>query len=143
MIELPVRLLNDICYKMATNLAEVDSSDPTQEQYLAQTYFFLERMTSKLLASTLEDMILILINSIPAGTMPEKVQLSYLQLLYESIIALVHIDEHSCNRVLSPVISVLLEMLAINQKIAKFAHNQLTFVINNCIRSSLWRKTND
>lgn len=41
MIELPVRLLNDICYKMVTNLAEVDSSDPTQEQYLAQTYFFL------------------------------------------------------------------------------------------------------
>lgn len=50
-------------------------------------------MTSKLLASTLQDMILILINSIPAGTMPEKVQLSYLQLLYECIIALVNISE--------------------------------------------------
>lgn len=92
MIELPVRLLNDICYKLAANLAEVDTSDPSQEQYLAQTYFFLEKMASKLLASTLEDMILILINSIPAGTMSEKVQLSYLQLLYEATIALVHIN---------------------------------------------------
>jgi hypothetical protein len=53
MIELPVRLLNDICYKFAANLSEMDSSDPSQEQFLAQTYFFLEKMTSKLLASTL------------------------------------------------------------------------------------------
>lgn len=92
MIELPVRLLNDICYKVASNLTDIDSSDPSQEQILSQTYFFLEKMSSKLLASTLEDMILILINSVPAGTMPEKVQLSYLQLLYEFTIALVHIS---------------------------------------------------
>ena len=97
-------------------------------------------MTSKLLASTLEDMILILINEIPAGTMHEKVQLSYLQLVYECTIALVHINEVSCNKVLSPVISVFIEMLLINEKIAKFAGNQLVFIVNNCIRSSLWRK---
>ena len=98
-------------------------------------------MASKLLASTLEDMIMILINSIPAGTMHEKVQLSYLQLIYESIIALVHINEQSCCKVLSPTISVFIEMLLVNEKMAKFAGNQLIFIINNCIRSSLWRKT--
>lgn len=123
---------------MASNLSDIDTTDTNQEQYLAQTYFFLEKMSSKLLASTLEDLILILVNSIPAGTMPEKVQLSYLQLLYESTIALVHMSEESCNKVLSPVISVLIEMLLINEKIAKFAGNQLNFIINNCIRPSLW-----
>jgi hypothetical protein len=97
-------------------------------------------MSAKLLASTLEDMILVLVNAIPAGTMSEKVQISYLQLLYESTISLVHISEEGCNRVLSPVISVLIEMLLVNQKIAKFASNQLVFVINNCIRPSLWQK---
>ena len=81
-IELPVRLVNDICYRLASNLAEIDTTDTNQEQYLAQTYFFLEKMSSKLLASTLEDMILVLVNAIPTGTMPEKVQLSYLQLIY-------------------------------------------------------------
>lgn len=85
-------------------------------------------------------MILVLINAIPAGTMPEKVQLSYLQLIYESTITLVHINEEACNRVLSPVISVMIEMLLVNQKMAKFAGNQLNFIINNCIRPSLWKK---
>jgi hypothetical protein len=88
-------------------------------------------------------MILILLSSVPAGTMPEKVQLSFLQLLYEATIALVNISEESCNKILSPVISVLIEMLVINQKIAKFANNQLCFIINNCIRPSLWRKKRD
>jgi hypothetical protein len=87
-IELPVRLINDICHRVAANLGEIDSSDQNQELYLCQTYFFLEKMTGKLLPSTLEDMILVLINSVPAGTQPERVQLSYLQLLYESILAL-------------------------------------------------------
>ena len=49
-------------------------------------------MTGKLLGSTLEDMILVLINVVPGGTMSEKVQLSYLQLLYEATISLVHIN---------------------------------------------------
>ena len=70
----------------------MDCSDENQEQYLSQTYFFLEKMITKLLGSTLEDMILVLINNVPAGSMSEKVQLSYLQLLYESVIALVHIN---------------------------------------------------
>lgn len=143
MAELPVRLLNDICHRIAANLEELDCTDQSQEQYLSQTYFFLEQMTSKLLGSTLEDMILVLINLVPGGTMSEKVQLSYLQLLYESIFALVHINEDACNRVLSPVISVLMEHLLISPKIAKFANNQLTFIINNCIRPSLWRKKQD
>ena len=52
-IELPVRLVNDICYRVASNLTEIDTTDTNQEQYLAQTYFFLEKMSSKLLASTL------------------------------------------------------------------------------------------
>ncbi len=30
MIELPVRLINDICYKVAVNLGETDSTDPSQ-----------------------------------------------------------------------------------------------------------------
>lgn len=87
-----MRLLNDICHRVAANLEEVDCSDENQEQYLSQTYFFLEKMITKLLGSTLEDMILVLINNVPAGSMSEKVQLSYLQLLYESVIALVHIN---------------------------------------------------
>lgn len=100
-------------------------------------------MISKLLASTLEDMILILINSTPAGTMPERVQLSYLQLLYESTMTLVNMSEECCNKILSPVISVLMEMLVVNLKIAKFANNQLNFIIENCIRPSLWTKKHD
>ncbi len=34
-------------------------------------------------------------------------------------------------------------MLVINQKISKFACNQLSFIIQNCIRSSLWRQKQD
>lgn len=40
-LELPVRIVNDICYKVASNLVEIDTTDSSQEQYLAQTYFFL------------------------------------------------------------------------------------------------------
>lgn len=40
-IELPVRLVNDICFKIASNLSETDATDPSQEQFLAQTYYFL------------------------------------------------------------------------------------------------------
>lgn len=53
MIELPVKLLNDICHRVASNLSDIDAADPNEENYLAQTYFFLEKMTSKLLSSTL------------------------------------------------------------------------------------------
>jgi len=53
MVELPVRLINDICHRVAANLEEVDCSDESQEQYLSQTYFFLEKMITKLLGSTL------------------------------------------------------------------------------------------
>jgi hypothetical protein len=41
MAELPVRLLNDIVHRTASNLADIDATDPTEENYLAQTYFFL------------------------------------------------------------------------------------------------------
>lgn len=41
MIELPVRFLNDICHRVASNLADIDAADPNEENYLAQTYFFL------------------------------------------------------------------------------------------------------
>jgi hypothetical protein len=34
----------------------------------------------------------------------------------------------------------MIEMLLVNQKMAKFAGSQLVYIINNCIRSSLWRK---
>lgn len=137
---MPVRLINDICHRVAANLSEIDSSDQNQELYLCQTYFFLEKMTGKLLPSTLEDMILVLINSVPAGTQPERVLLSYLQLIYESILALANSNELASNRLLSPVISVILELLLGGQKVGKFAGNLLTFVMNNCIRPSLWRK---
>jgi hypothetical protein len=93
MVELPVRLLNDICHRVASNLEEIDSADPTHELYLSQTYAFLEKMSPKLLASTLEDMVIVLINLVPGGAMSDKVQLSYLQLLYETTVALVHINE--------------------------------------------------
>jgi hypothetical protein len=36
-----------------------------------------------------------------------------------------------------------MELLLISPKIAKFASNQLTFILNNCIRPSLWRKKQD
>jgi len=41
MIELPVRFLNDICHKIVLNLADYDVTDPNQENYISQTYFFL------------------------------------------------------------------------------------------------------
>lgn len=41
MAELPVRLLNDIVHRTASNMAEIDATDPNEENYLAQTYFFL------------------------------------------------------------------------------------------------------
>lgn len=108
MLELPVRLLNDICHRVASTLADVDASDPREENYLAQTYFFLEKMLPKLLPSTGEDLLLTLIGAVPAGTQPERVQLSYLQLLYEAILALSQANEKAANRLLSPVVSTLL-----------------------------------
>jgi hypothetical protein len=36
-----------------------------------------------------------------------------------------------------------MELLLISPKIAKFASNQLTFILNNCIRPSLWKKKQD
>jgi hypothetical protein len=107
MIELPVRLLNDICHRVASNLSDIDATDPSEENYLAQTYFFLEKMTPKLLPSTLEDLLLILIGSVPAGTQPERVQLSFLQLLYEATLALTQSNEHAANKIFSPIISIL------------------------------------
>lgn len=53
MAELPVRLLNDICHRVASNLSDIDPTDPTHDHYLAHTYFFLEKMTPRLLPSTL------------------------------------------------------------------------------------------
>ena len=53
MAELPMQLLNDVCHKVASNLSHLDSSDPTLEHYLAQTYFFLDKMVGRLAAATL------------------------------------------------------------------------------------------
>jgi hypothetical protein len=53
MAELPVRLLNDICHRVAANLGDLDPTDPAHDHYLAHTYFFLEKMTPRLLPSTL------------------------------------------------------------------------------------------
>jgi hypothetical protein len=143
MIELPVRLLNDICHRVASNLADIDAADPNEENYLAQTYFFLEKMTGKLLPSTLEDLLSILIGSVPAGTQPERVQLSFLQLLYEATLALSQSNEVSANKILSPIVSILIEELLISPKIAKFAGNLLLYLLNNCIHPSLWRRQED
>lgn len=66
-------------------------------------------MTAKLLPSTLEDILSILISYVPAGTQPERVQLSYLQLLYETTLALSQSNEASANKLLSPVVSILIE----------------------------------
>jgi hypothetical protein len=109
MIELPVILLNDICHRVASNLSEIDATDPNEENYLAQTYSFLEKMTGRLLPSTLEDMLLILIGAVPSGTQPERVQLSFLQLLYEATLALSKSNEQSSNKILSPIVSILIE----------------------------------
>lgn len=143
MLELPVRLLNDICHRVASTLADVDASDPREENYLAQTYFFLEKMLPKLLPSTGEDLLLTLIGAVPAGTQPERVQLSYLQLLYEAVLALSQANERAANRLLSPVVSTLLEQLQLAPKVVKFAGNLLGFVLSNCVRPSLWRKEED
>lgn len=62
MLELPMQLLNDVCHRVASNLTRLDASDPTLEQYLAQTYFFLDKMTPRLSASTLEDILLTVVN---------------------------------------------------------------------------------
>lgn len=42
-------------------------------------------MVPKLGASTLEDILLVLVNAVPANTQPEKVQLSYVQLLKDLV----------------------------------------------------------
>ncbi len=100
-------------------------------------------MTGNLLASTLEDMALVLINNVPAGNLSEKVLLSYLQLLYETTLALTNISEKLANRILSPLFAVLIEMLLTGNKVGKFAANQFNFIISNCLRPSLWRKGGD
>jgi hypothetical protein len=66
------------------------------------------------------------------------VQLSYLQLLSESMMALLNASERSANKLLSPVLAVLLELLLAGQKVGKFAGNLLNFLMGNCIRPSLW-----
>jgi hypothetical protein len=100
-------------------------------------------MTNKLLPSTLEDLILMLVTAVPAGTQPERVQLSFLQLLYEATVSLTQSNEAAANKILSPVVSLLIEELLISPKIAKFAGNLLINLLANCIRPSLWRRNNN
>lgn len=140
MAELPVRLLNDICHRVASNLSDMDPTDPTHDHYLAHTYFFLEKMTPRLLPSTLEDLLLALVPAMPPANQSERVQLSYLQLLYEALVALGQSDEAAGNKLLSPVVSVLVEELLASQKIGKFAANLLVNILSNCVRPSLWRQ---
>ena len=121
MLELPMQLLNDVCHRVASNLTHLDSSDPTLEQYLAQTYFFLDKMTPRLAGATLEDIMLATVNSVPAGTQHEKVTLSYLQLLSDTTKALTEANPAASAKLLSPAVAVMIEMLLGGNRIGKFA----------------------
>lgn len=63
-----------------------------------------------------------------------------MQLLYEATLALSQSDENILNKLLSPIFSVMMEFLTVSGKISKFSGNLLAFMINNCIKASLWRK---
>lgn len=79
----------------------------------------------------------------PGGSQPERVQLSFLQLLYEATHALSQSNQQVANKILSPVVSTLIEELNSSTKVAKFAANQLSFILSNCITPSLWRHVED
>ena len=66
--EFPLPLLNDIVYRVTKNLVDVDHENQTNENYLSQLYFFIEKLVDKLSISTLEEVLKTLIDNIPQST---------------------------------------------------------------------------
>ena len=54
-MEFDLKLINDIAYRVVSNLTDASGSEEEDENYLTQTYFFLEKLASKLNSSILED----------------------------------------------------------------------------------------
>lgn len=51
--EFPYQQVNDIGYRLTKHLANIECSNENDELYLAQTYFFIEKLVNKFSGSTL------------------------------------------------------------------------------------------
>jgi hypothetical protein len=51
----PVQLVNDIGYRVCRHLRTIECKDENEEVYLAQIYYFLEKLAIKFTAETLEE----------------------------------------------------------------------------------------
>jgi len=52
--EFPLKLINDIGYRVCKHLNRIECTSEKEELYLAQTYFFLDKLAAKFSVSTLE-----------------------------------------------------------------------------------------
>lgn len=81
--EFPYQQINDIGYRVTKHLANVECSSEADETYLAQTYFFLEKLVQKFSSSTLEEICKELLANVPASASSDsKVIFCYVQTLH-------------------------------------------------------------
>ena len=135
-----LQLINNVVHRVINTLPHFssDREEKEDEDYLTQTYFFLEKSVSKLNSSILEGICEKLINFTPSLSKSEKISYCYLQALHSAFEAFFPLNEKRANKYLSSIISVFQEFIAKGGKVEKHAVSLLKSILSNCIRKSLW-----
>ena len=116
--EFPFQQINDIGYRLVKHLNTVECTTENDELYLAQTYFFIEKLVHKFSGNTLEEMCKELISNIPTSAKTEsRVTFCYIQALHVVFEALVSMNEKTANKYVSVVVSILQEFIVKGGKI--------------------------
>ena len=137
--EFPVQQINDIGYRVAKHMVSIECNNETEETYLAQTYFLLEKLSNKFTSSTLEEICKEFISNIPTSAQSEsKVIFCYIQALHVVFEALISMNERIANRYVSVIVSILQEFVVKGGRIEKQAFGILKAVMGSCIKKSLW-----
>lgn len=106
--EFPLQLVNDIGYRVCKHLSSIECSNQDEETYLAQTYYFLEKLADKFSISTLEEICKELVANMPGSAQSDsKVVFCYIQALHAVFATFLVMNEKSANKYLSVVISIL------------------------------------
>ena len=125
-------------------MGTIECTTDDEEVYLAQTYFFLEKLANKFSVNTLEEICKELISNMPSSAQNEsKVLFCYLQALHAIFEAFLLMKEKMANKFISAIISILQEFITKGGRIEKQATGIMRHILSNCIRKSLWVNQND
>jgi hypothetical protein len=116
----------------------LDPEDDDNEEYLAQSYYLVEKVASRLFHGTLERLCKSLISHIPTSSKSEKIIYCYLQALASTFSQLSSIRDNLANNYVSATVGCFLVFVEMGGKIEKHACGLLRQVLGS-LKPSLWR----